>query len=162
MQFDYTAAGRLAPDKSNAEALANAAPKMAPHLIKGAQAEYIVEPWDGNDTSGLRVFSGHVLVRMDVSSEFSKGGVIIDVNDRIERMNEASVTGRIIKMGPDAFQTGRYGGEWIGERPEIGQRVYTEKYPGVKAVGVDGRYYRVMEDTCIACVIDEQASGVEG
>lgn len=151
----------MAIDPDEAERLAKEQPKMMPWLIKGAQSEYVVEPWTGSDTSGLRVFSGHVLVLMDLAARETSGGILM-VDERTDRMDEASITGRIYNMGPEAFQTGRYGGAWQGERPTIGERVYVEKYAGVKATGLDGRVYRIMEDTCIACVISDDATKVEG
>lgn len=125
----------------------------------GKLAQYVVQPWGGENTSGLKIFGTHVLVKMDLPSD--KIGSIIIVDAAVDQAAEAATTGHICAMGQDAFQVTRNGLRWDGERPAVGARVYIEKYAGVKAVGSDGASYRIMEDTCIACVISDDILRVE-
>lgn len=121
---------------------------LAPRLIKGLQAEYIPATWPGENTSGLRVFGNNVLVRMDECSSETTGGVML-LPEMVDRMNEASESGCIYAVGPGAFTIFDDGRRWDGDRPEVGERVYVEKYAGIKAMGADGALYRVMSDRCI-------------
>jgi len=126
----------------------------------GLDANYVVTPWSGEDTSGLKVFGAHVLVRMDTAADKSEGGILF-LAAQIEQKNEAATTGHIVAMGADAFQVTRNGLRWDSAKPAVGDRVYIEKYAGVKAIGSDGAGYRIMEDHCIACAIADDVLRVE-
>lgn len=136
------------------ERAAEAAQRLQPRLIKGMQADYVPVFWDGENRSGLVPYGPNVLVCMDPCSTSSAGGVLL-TDDTTERMNEASVTGCIMAMGPEAFNG-------LKARPQVGDRVYIEKYAGTKARGKDSMFYRVMDDSCIACGIAGDAMQVEG
>lgn len=121
-------------------------PEMKPRFI-GIQAEYapaIYDPETGN-TSGLTPYGPNILVRMDVCLTVTKGGVHI-VDDIAERMTEASVTGAVFAIGPDAFAG-------LHDKPLLGQRIYIDKYAGIKTRGQDGELYRVVDEKCVACGI---------
>lgn len=119
------------------------AQSLSPRMIKGLQADYVPASWDGENTSGLKPFGGHVLVRMDECAQTTAGGILM-VDDQVERMSLASESGCIYAIGNKCFVG------WLDEdKPQIGERVYVEKYAGVHARGRDGALYRIMTDTCI-------------
>jgi co-chaperonin GroES (HSP10) len=130
------------------------AQKLQPRLIKGMQADYIPVFWEGENPSGLRPYGPNVLVKMDPCATASAGGVLL-VDEMVDRMNEASVTGCIVAMGPEAFAG-------LSDRPQVGHRIYIEKYAGTKARGMDGALYRAMDDSCVVCGIGDDATQVEG
>lgn len=127
---------------------------MKPRLIKGMQADYTTAAWPGENTSGLIPYGPNVLVCMDACSSTSAGGVMLP-DDIIERMSEASVTGCIFAMGETAFRGEEF-------RPGIGQRIYIDKYSGIKARGLDGSFYRIVDEKCIACGIIDHPPVQEG
>ena len=120
---------------------------LPPRLMKGMQADYEPAFYDAElaENCGLVPFGPNILIRMDKCATASAGGVIL-LDDLVERMDEASVTGCIYAMGDDAFRGQQ-------SKPEIGQRVYIEKYSGIKARGKDGGLYRVVDEKCVACGI---------
>lgn len=120
----------------------------AADTIKGQQADYIPATWTGENTSGLRPYGKNVLVRMDECAQQSKGVWMTD--ERKERMDAHSVTGCVYAIGPEAFRQFDDGLPWQGDKPVVGERVYTEKYPGAVAIGMDGFFYRIMDYRCIA------------
>jgi chaperonin GroES len=124
-----------------------APPRLEPRLIKGMQADYTVAEFDplAGNTSGLIPYGPNVLVKMDECASSSAGGVMLP-DDMIERMTEASVTGVVVAMGPEAFRG-------LSDSPQVGQRIYIEKYAGLKARGKDGKLYRVVDEKCVACGI---------
>lgn len=128
--------------------------RMQPRLIKGLQADYIQVAWPGNNSSGLKVFGKNVLVRMDECSQSSAGGVLLGA-EIVDRMTEASESGCIYAVGPAAFRLFDDGHRWEGDKPEVGQRVYVGKYSGVKAIGRDGAFYRIMDEGCILAATDD-------
>lgn len=136
------------------ERAAEAAQRLQPRLIKGMQADYVAVFWDGENQSGLVPYGPNVLVCMDPCSAATAGGIML-TDDTAERMNEASVTGCIMAMGPEAF-------DGLADRPKVGDRVYIEKYAGTKARGKDNMFYRVMDDSCVVCGIGADATQVEG
>lgn len=130
-----------------------AAEPLPPRLIKGLQAEFIPAEWSGENTSGIRVFGKNLLVRMDACSPKSAGGVMLP-EDLVDRMTEASESGCIFAIGPAAFRLFDDGHRWEGDKPTVGERVYVEKYAGVKARGADGALYRIMDERCISGALD--------
>lgn len=135
-------AGMHAENQAQAEAQS-----LAPRLIKSMQAEYEPACYDPNtgNASGLTPYGPNVLVRMDTCATITSGGVYLP-DDMAERMTMASVTGCIYAIGPDAFRG-------LTDRPQVGQRIYIEKYSGVETRGKDGVLYRVVDEKCVACGI---------
>lgn len=119
------------------------ATELTPRLIQGLQATFEPAVWTGQNTSGLKPFGEYVLVKMDAASPTSSGGVML-TDELIERMTEAAESGCVYAIGALAFK--RHGPDC----PKVGERVYIEKYAGLKAMGRDGATYRIMEDKCIA------------
>ncbi len=120
---------------------------LPPFLIQGFDAQYVQAEFSGANTSGLVPFGPNVLVKMDQASNISAGGIIM-VDQRVDRMNEAAVTGIVFEVGDQAFQH-------LSAPLKPGDRVYIEKYGGVKAIGMDGAMYRLVDERQIACRITE-------
>ena len=129
--------------------------RQQPWLVPGLQADYVPATFDGINSSGLIPRTMTVLVKMDACSNTSKGGIIM-VDQRVERMNEAAVTGVIIAVGRLAFHNEE-------NAPQPGDRVYIEKYAGIKAIGADGCMYRLVEERSVAAKItDDFKALIEG
>lgn len=126
------------------ERQATQAQKMQPRLIKGMQADYVEAPWDGHDASGCVPLGPNVLVKMDLCSATTQGGIQL-TDDMIERMTNASVTGCVVRMGTRAFQGDP-------EPPKLGERVTIVKYAGEICTGDDGEFYRVVDENAVVCV----------
>lgn len=123
---------------------ATQAQKLAPRLIKGMQADYVPAPWDGHDTSGCYPRGPNVLIKMDVCSSTTSGGIML-VDEMTERMTSASVTGCVVRVGGDAFKADR-------DPPVAGERVTIVKYAGEVCIGDDGEFYRVVDENAVVCV----------
>ena len=128
---------------------------LPPRLLQGFQAQFSVAEWPGENTSGLRAFGKHVLIRCDQCSEASAGGVLLP-DDKRDAMTEAAETGCIYGMGSGAFRHHADGTRWVeDDKPAVGDRVYFERYAGVKAMGMDGNTYRMMAyDSIVAGLND--------
>jgi co-chaperonin GroES (HSP10) len=126
------------------------AQRLPIRLIKGFQADYIPSEWPGENTSGLRVFGKHVLICVDVCAPATRGS-ILHTDEMVDRMTEASETGCIYAIGSAAFRHYDDGTRWgDAEKPRVGERVYFERYAGVKAMGMDGNVYRIVDYGAIA------------
>lgn len=128
---------------------------MQERLIKGLQSEYRPSVFEGSNTSGVHPIGKRVLVLMDEAPEKTSGGIHM-TNDMVERMSLASESGAIFEMGAEAFTRHSDGTAWQGVKPKLGERVYVEKYAGLLCQGKDGRKYRVMEDSCIGAVFEQE------
>jgi co-chaperonin GroES (HSP10) len=115
-----------------ADAPASALPAR---LLSNLQGNFIPARWKGANTSGLTPRGPNVLVMMDQQSNRTAGGVLLP-DAKIDAQNEASETGCVFAIGPQANTSG-------GGVLEVGQRVYIEKYAGIKALGRDGLVYRI-------------------
>lgn len=125
-----------------------------PKLIKGLQAEYVPAIYPGANTSGMKVWGKNVLLRVDECAEQTGGGIHI-TQDMQERMTEGATTGCIFALGPEAFRLFDDNSRWTGEHPNVGDRVYFEKYAGTLQRGADGNIYRIVDYRAIAAGIDE-------
>ena len=141
-------------DPHEAEALAKGVQGLQPRIIQGMQAQFEAASYPGSNDSGLQPYGENVLVKMDACAVVRSSGLVL-TDEIVDRQNEASVTGCIYAMGPDAFPGDQHA-------PAVGQRIYIEKYAGVKAVGIDGALYRVIPYIAIACGIMDDAERVEG
>jgi co-chaperonin GroES (HSP10) len=113
---------------------------MEPRLIRGLHAEYVRAEWTGRDTSGLRLYGDDILVKIDVCSPATKGGVELPL-DMQDKMTQASESGLICAVGPLAYEQLRKHG---GETPQVGERIVFQKFAGNLVMGADGVTYRVM------------------
>lgn len=121
--------------------------------ITNEMGEYEVAEFSGRNESGYRPIGDHVLVLPD---QAANSGLIKWPDDVLEKIALAAVTGVIVALGDGAFfwnsdRTRPY----EGKKPEVGQRIYFERYAGQKAFGRDRKWYRCLSDKCIACVCIE-------
>ena len=125
-----------------------------PTFHKGIQGDYIPAFYPGENTSGLKVFGKNVLLAVDEFSPTSAGGIEF-LEDYVEKKTAAAETGCIFATGPEAFRQFDDGSKWSGDKPELGDRVYFEKYAGLIAKGMDGRTYRIMDYRAIGAGLDK-------
>lgn len=121
--------------------------KLQPRLLENQQGSFIPARWNGANTSGFTPRGPNILLRMDQMSTVTAGGIYLP-DAKIDAMNEASETGCIFGLGEDASKL--KGGLAL----EIGQRVYIEKYAGIKALGRDGLIYRIVDEKTIGAIMD--------
>lgn len=141
---------------SEAEADQQKSDLLQPHILSIGSVVYIPAKYPGSNTSGLLPRNYNLLVKMDTTPDRSAGGVIIDVHDRKERMDEASVTGVIFAVGATV-------GRGDPEPLKPGDRVYIDKYAGIKAIGMDGQLYRFIDEKQVGgSVTDEFKVLLEG
>lgn len=121
---------------------------MQPKLLKTPHGEFDPVIWNGTNESGIEPINDRVVVMPDQAAGQSSGGVFLP-DDLKERMDMASETGVIVAIGSEAFLFTASGRRWEGEKPQIGWRVWYERYAGSFHRGVDGRHYRIMDDRCV-------------
>ena len=118
---------------------------MTPKLLRTAHAEYIPAPYTGKNSSGWEPALDRVLVRPDIASVRSSGGVELP-EDLTDRMQMAAITGVVIAVGDDAFKWNADGTRLFeGYKPVPGDRVIFEKYAGKPILGEDGQDYRLLD-----------------
>jgi co-chaperonin GroES (HSP10) len=130
---------------------------MRDQLIRTETADYVAREWDGKNTSGYRPIGDHVLVLPDTASDKAgKHGLIHLPQDQIERMSLASESGILAALGDDSFtwNTDRTR-PFAGQKPVVGDRVVFDRYAGRVIRGRDGRTYRLMTDTCIGGIAEQ-------
>lgn len=94
--------------------------------------------------------AGHrVLVKPDPVEEKSEGGIIIQHSNK-NRVEEAQVTGTLIKVGPQAWKDFSNGDAWAKE----GDRVLFAKFGGY-SIEIKGDLHRVMNDEDVTAIIQE-------
>lgn len=125
------------------------APKASVVRIRTQRGEFIVTPWNGTNESGRDAIGDNVIVMPDVAAPTSAGGIIM-TDDEKQKQTFAAESGFIVAIGPDAFiwnadRTRR----WEGEKPQVGDHVYFERYKYVENIGEDGRRYWFMTDRTI-------------
>lgn len=129
---------------------------MSPKLFQTARALYTVEPWDGQNLSGLKPISNLVLIRADECAPFTAGG--LSLTDEVRENNSlASETGVIVAVGSAAFKFTVGGRPWSDddpEKPKPGDRVWFQRYSGSEHNGYDKKLYRMMNDTVIGGIFD--------
>ena len=133
-----------------------------PKAIKVDHLEFVKSVAGGDADPGYVVIGDRVLVLVDEVAKQSSGGIIL-TDDKVDKQNARSQTGVIIGMGDAAFHwTFDRTREWYGTKPQIGTRVHFERYAGSFIVGADGRYYRIMDDKCIAAIeVSPESAGTE-
>jgi co-chaperonin GroES (HSP10) len=131
---------------------------MKPNLIKTELAEFTAAEWTGENASGYEAIGDHVMVAPDRVGEQTSGGIYM-APEIIERHTLAAETGVLVAVGQQAFQYLSSGHKWGDEnKPQVGDRIYMQRYSGQVLFGKDGKLYRVMASSCIAA-IEKRASG---
>lgn len=122
---------------------------MQPKLIMTPLGQYAPAKWEGANGSGIKPIGDRVLVLPDGAAEKTAGNVFI-TEDQQERMSMAAETGVLVDMGDEAFKWNSDRSRLFeGSKPEVGQRVYFERYAGAVHHGKDGRLYRLIDDKCV-------------
>lgn len=118
---------------------------MTPKLLKTVHAEYHPALFLGENKSGWHPALDRVLVKPDMVSAKSSGGIALP-EDLMERMQLAAITGVVIAVGDDAFRWNADGTRpFEGYKPKPGDRVIFEKYAGKPILGEDGHDYRILD-----------------
>ena len=114
------------------------------------------------NSSGIEPIGRKILVKPDEFEQVSDGGIIVATDSDLDKYNQATSTGVVIAVGPDAFT---HGTEHI-YRVENGQlklvekrvdgfgdskvapgdRVIFAKFAGKGLPGADGEQYRIIND----------------
>jgi len=122
---------------------------MEPKLLRTLHAEFLPAVYMGKNASGWTPIGDYVLVRPDVISKKSSGGVELP-DDLAERMQLAAITGVIVECGEEAFKwNADRTRPFEGYKPQAGDRVIFEKYAGKPILGDDGVTYRICDDKAI-------------
>lgn len=102
--------------------------------------------------AGIEPTEYQVLVAMAEFEARTAGGIILTDATR-EKEGWGSAHARLLAVSPLAFS---YSKEWPSEaaKPQVGDVVFTGKYPGEEVVGRDGKTYRLRSDREIAGIIE--------
>lgn len=114
--------------------------------------EYEPAQWKGKNTSGIAPIGDRVLVLPDKAPEKSAGGIDF-LPTQQDRDGLAAETGVLVAVGEAAWKwNSDRTRPYDGTKPQVGQRVWFERYAGSVQYGVDGVAYRLMDDKCIGAV----------
>ena len=103
------------------------------------------------NASGISPADVKVLVLPDAVEEKTAGGIILADTSR-ERQKYATVRATLVAKGSNAFA------DWgAGNGPDIGARVLTAQYAGMRAKGLDGVEYVLCNDEDVIAVLQEPA-----
>ncbi len=106
------------------------------------------------DTSGIIPLEYYVLIKLDPVEEKTKGGIIL-IEETRERKEQAQRTGRLVAIGPLAFEYD-VDNDVI---PQVGERVAFPKYGGIEITGKDKLEYRLLKDGDLAAIMTEETDG---
>jgi chaperonin GroES len=135
---------------------------MQPKLIAARQhariltplAEYEPAQWKGKNTSGIIPIGDRVLVLPDKAPEKTAGGVLMTEQQQ-DRDGLAAETGILVAIGEAAWKWNSDRTRLFeGTKPEVGQRVWFERYAGSVQYGKDGTAYRIMDDKAVGAVAE--------
>jgi co-chaperonin GroES (HSP10) len=127
---------------------------MHAKMIKTSHAEYEPQDYDGNNKSGYDAYGNFVILLPDKPKGITSGGVHLP-DDQIEREFMGVETGVIVACGEDAFKFTQTGFKLNGRVPQVGDRVFMERYGGRPLLGKDGQRYRVVADNTIGAIEKE-------
>lgn len=122
---------------------------MQPRLIKTTYANYTAQEWTGKNESGIIPIGTRILVLADKVAAKTTGGIEL-TGETQEKQNLAAETGLLVAVGVEAFRwISDRTRKWEGDKPVVGQRLIFERYAGQLHVGLDGQFYRLMEDGAV-------------
>ena len=98
------------------------------------------------NSSGLHPVEYKVLIKQDAIEEMSEGGIVI-AQQTLEKEQWAEVKATLVAVGGNAFS------DWLGDKPEAGDRVVVRQYAGYKIKGQDEEEYQVCNDKDITLII---------
>lgn len=122
---------------------------VSPLTRSAGGVDYERAEYPGKNTSGIRVFGCHVLIKTDQCAKQTSGGILI-IDESLDRKDAASISGCIFVVGDNAFKHHADGTPWRGAAPTVGDRVFFAQYAGDLVPGRDGSVYRIVEDGCIS------------
>jgi len=133
---------------------------MQPKLVAGTKpiltplAQYVPAEWSGTNVSGILPIGDRVLILPDKAPDVSAGGIAFTQTQQ-DRDGLAAETGVLVAIGEAAWawnsdRTRPY----MGTKPEVGQRVWFERYAGSVQYGKDGVAYRLMDDKCVGAIAE--------
>jgi co-chaperonin GroES (HSP10) len=132
-------------------------PKLIPKdkVVFTPLGEYAAAKWDGKNRAGCEPINERVLILPDGAAEKTTGNVHIP-QEMQERMSMAAESGVLIAISEDAWtRSADRTGPYRGKKPEVGERVYFERYAGQIHHGKDGTLYRLMDDACVGGIVTE-------
>jgi chaperonin GroES len=122
-----------------------------PKLLRTDVGEF-EQSQSAENNSGYQPIGDRILIKVDESAAKTSGGVFL-TDEMVYKQTMASETGIIVAIGDAAFYWSfDRTHEWHGHRPQVGDRVYVERYAGRILKGNDGVWYRVMDDKCVAAI----------
>jgi chaperonin GroES len=128
---------------------------MKPRIYETPLGKFERAIYPGGNSSGFAPIGEFVLVLYDKAPEKTAGGIFLTDSTK-ENNSEASEAGIIIALGDDAFKWNYDRTRpFNGNRPDLGDRIYFERYAGTVLHGEDGVKYRLMQDRCVAAVSNE-------
>lgn len=129
---------------------------LAPKLFKTSLAEFEPAVYKGTNESGWDPIGNKILVLPDKAAAIVRG--VHMTPDIIARHTMASEAGVVIALGEGAFRLNADGTLYEGRKPQVGDRVYTERYAGQLIHGVDKEVYRLMDCSSIGAVLKKGAA----
>lgn len=107
------------------------------------------------NTSGIQPVRYHCLIKMLPKEKQTKGGIILPEMQN-ERHELAREIGIFIASGGIAFSGGDGAPAWPSwNRPKPGQKVLFNRYAGSVQKGKDGESYRLIDDTELGAIVEE-------
>lgn len=93
-----------------------------------------------------------ILVRPDPIEEVTKGGIVLAVNEKLER--GAQVTGVVLDVGPEAYRAFNKAAGFDDYRPWVkpGDHIYYARYAG-KRITSDGEELLFLNDEDVAGLV---------
>lgn len=136
--------------------LPRTAPSAGASRVRTSVAKYVPATWTGTNDAGVEPIGTMVLVLPDIAEDVTTGGIITGTPIEQERISAMAETGVVVAVADQAFSWQRDRiHRWEGRKPQPGDRIYMERFAGGPSsyVGLDGRFYRLMEDRCIGGIL---------
>lgn len=125
---------------------------MQPRILKVGKIEYQIADWDGVNRSGVVTVGDMILVMVDKAATKTKGLIEL-TEDTIHANQLAGQTGIVVSIGEGAYLWTRDRARpFAGRKPEIGDRIWFQRYAGFEIYGEDGAFYRVLSDVSIGAI----------
>lgn len=106
------------------------------------------------DPAKIRPIEYKVLVLIKTVDDITQGG-IIKPDATIEREIMSCSKGIIVQIGAEAFTTPANGGDYVADKPQIGDQVLMAKYAGLVYRDKDYNFYRFTNDKDIISIEDK-------
>jgi chaperonin GroES len=100
--------------------------------------------------SGIHPVGDRVLIQPMELEEKTASGIVISTSTNKDREEMANTTGVVIEVGPESLP-------WA----KAGDRIVFAKFAGLMYRGKDGKKYRIIADTDIVSLLDEDVRLVD-